>query len=310
MKLSTSGLVQAVAFVAMFLSASAETLVNEGKGTSFHKHRRSLQTILDKEPKLGPFLGDAVALLNGRDDVGSSPGNILNTRDNDKVLVDIIFASDDPDTSELEAMGFEPTRCYKHICSGFVPVDQLTSIAAKSQVRLINPAIPKTSAGLVTSEGDAAMKTDDVKTELGLDGSGIKVGVLSDSFDCNPSAFTNAADDILSGDLPSVGGITVLSDIAGCFGSAIGGSDEGRAMMQIVHDVAPGAQLAFHSAFNGLADFALGIAELALEGNCDVITDDVFYVRFDGSFGVGLVAVILSFSRCCPFHPRPITHAV
>ena len=189
MKLSTSGLVRAVAFVAMFLSASgAETMVNEGKGTSFHKHRRSLETILDKDPmyaKLGPFLGDAVALLNGRDDVGSSPGNILTTRDDDKVLVDISFASDNPDTSELEAMGFEPTGCYKHICSGFVAVDQLTNIAANNQVRLINPAIPNTNAGSVTSEGDLAMKTDDVKTTLGLDGSGIKVGVLSDSYDCD-----------------------------------------------------------------------------------------------------------------------------
>ena len=48
-------------------------------------------------------------------------------------------------------------------------------------------------------------------------------------------------------------------------------------MMQIVHDVAPGSQLAFHSANNGLADFALGITELALVANCDVITDDIVY---------------------------------
>ena len=48
-------------------------------------------------------------------------------------------------------------------------------------------------------------------------------------------------------------------------------------MMQIVHDVAPGASQAFHSAFNGQADFADGIIELASVANADIINDDVIY---------------------------------
>ena len=39
--------------------------------------------------------------------------------------------------------------------------------------------------------------------------------------------------------------------------------DEGRAMLQIVHDVAPGASLAFYTGDNSEADFANGIGALA-----------------------------------------------
>ena len=52
-------------------------------------------------------------------------------------------------------------------------------------------------------------------------------------------------------------------------------------MMQIVHDVAPGAGLAFFTAENGEADFADGIGKLAAAG-AKVIVDDVGY--FDEPF--------------------------
>jgi hypothetical protein len=51
-----------------------------------------------------------------------------------------------------------------------------------------------------------------------------------------------------------------------------GGSDEGRDMMQIIYDVAPGARLAFRTAYRGEVDFAAGIRELANIG-CDIIVE-------------------------------------
>ena len=100
----------------------------------------------------------------------------------------------------------------------------------------------------------------------------------SDSFDCTG---TQETIDVKNGDLPA--GIVVLDD------SACPGIDEGRAMMQIIHDVAPGAALAFHSAFNGQADFAEGIAELAEEAGARVIVDDVIYFA-EPMFQDGIVA--------------------
>ena len=99
------------------------------------------------------------------------------------------------------------------------------------------------SVGSTTSQGDVAQQTDDARANFGIDGTGITVGVLSDSFGAEQNADgvatdTTVADDIATGDLPA-GGVLVLRD--GTPFSPDG--DEGRAMLQIIHDVAPGAAL-------------------------------------------------------------------
>ena len=96
------------------------------------------------------------------------------------------------------------------------------------------------------------MRAGIARSAFGVDGSGINVGALSDSFNC----LGGAAGDTASGDLPSV---TVIQEISICAGA----TDEGRAILQVVHDVAPGASLSFASAFNGQASFASNILALA-----------------------------------------------
>src|SRR5262249_47001365 len=92
-------------------------------------------------------------------------------------------------------------------------------------------------------------------------GTGVKVGVLSDSDDSLLSAQS-------SGDL---GAVTVLAGQSG-----VPGSGEGTAMMEIVADLAPDAQLYFATAFHGVASFASNIQALRSAG-CDIIIDDVGY---------------------------------
>jgi hypothetical protein len=65
-------------------------------------------------------------------------------------------------------------------------------------------------------------------------------------------------------------------------------SDEGRAMMQIVHDVAPNARLAFRTGFVSAGNFAEGIKELVLD-TCDIIVDDVTFIT-EPFFQDGIVA--------------------
>jgi hypothetical protein len=95
-----------------------------------------------------------------------------------------------------------------------------------------------------------------------------------------------AATDISTGDLPSTVNVLEEAEQGECleYGAPLQlpFGDEGRAMMQVIHDVAPGAALAFYTAVDSEADFANGIEKLASPvanggAGAQVIADDVGY---------------------------------
>src|SRR5579872_1556378 len=179
------------------------------------------------------------------------------------------------DSSGIEAAILHPTS---QVASpdAVAPVTSISSLAL-----LDNPgpgaAVTNSAVG---SGGATAAQVQQALDESGLsvNGSGIKVGVLSDSFNDLGGAAADEAD----GALPSTSNIQVLSDLAS------GGTDEGRAMMQIIHDIAPGSNLAFYTADGGEQSFANGILALAAAG-CKVICDDVSYLD-EPFFQNGIVA--------------------
>ncbi len=131
------------------------------------------------------------------------------------------------------------------------------------------------------SEADSLLNVAATRAAKAVDGSGETVGILSDSFDTAVGAPTHASTDIATGDLPGAGNpcgrtapVVVQSDFSGG-----GQTDEGRAMAQLVHDLAPGAHLAFATAFNGDLDFANQINTLRAVNHPDVIVDDVSYLN-------------------------------
>ncbi len=186
----------------------------------------------------------------------------------------------------------------------FFPINRLLELNDIASINFIRPLYtPIRQEGIAQTQGDAAMFTDAVRESFVLErdedgapltfvnGEGVKIGVISDSFD--KQLFTgdsNATLDVSAGDLPGVANpngylnpVTVVKDYP--YGVA---SDEGRAMLQLIHDVAPGADLAFSTGVLSPRDFALAIEDLALAG-CDVIVDDVTY-PFAPFFGEGQIS--------------------
>ena len=140
-----------------------------------------------------------------------------------------------------------------------VGLDSIRPLAARPEVRRIVPARQPFTQGIV-SEGDRTHAADSARDLYALDGGGRKVCVLSDGV--GALAYSQA-----TGELPAV---DVLP-------GEEGSGDEGAAMLEIVHDLAPGAELGFATAFGGVARFAENILDLAASG-CEVIVDDVIYL--------------------------------
>ena len=179
--------------------------------------------------------------------------------------------------ADLEARGLRNGTAYGALVSGLFPVSEVAALENVLSLRLMRPAYkPALNVGSTTSQGDRALRADAARSKFGLTGKGVKVGVLSDSY--NNLAGDSAG--VASGDLPD--SVQVLSDLPE------GGIDEGRGMAEIVHDVAPQSAIAFHTAFLGQADFAQGIVDLHAAG-CRVIVDDVIYFA-EPFFQDGIIA--------------------
>ena len=157
-----------------------------------------------------------------------------------------------------------------------MPLMQLEALAGSSQVMSVRPAA-RAMTNKNTSEGDIAHGAALARLGLSIDGTGAKVCVLSDSVD-------HLASVQATGDLPA--GIDILP---GQDGLGLGLTGEGTAMLEIVHDLAPGAELGFATAFASPASFAQNILDLRSVAGCDVIVDDVIWFN-EPVFQDGIIA--------------------
>jgi cytoskeletal protein CcmA (bactofilin family) len=175
------------------------------------------------------------------------------------ILTGLNFETDE-DISDLDA---------SLIITGFIPFEYLDDLNTYPElINFVRPAIPPIG-NAITSQGDQVMRANWSRAGYDINGQGVKIAVLSDSYDTKEGA---AADNITNGELPHV---TVVKELPSRYGQ---GTDEGRAMLQIVHDVAPGAELYFRTGFITAGDFAKGIRDLKTNQNADIIVDDITYI--------------------------------
>ncbi len=216
--------------------------------------------------------------LAGLSEVFASAKDAVAPDASGRAKVDISAAVSDDLLDQIRALGGSVlfASAQDRSILAIVPLTSLERLAADPNVVHIAPAARgTTNVGALTSQGYISHKANQVVSSLGEDGTGVKVGVLSDSVDALAAL-------IATGDLPA--GTTVVPGQSGNPGTS-----EGTAMMEIVHDLAPGAQLFFATAFNGIASFADNIRTLRNTYGCDIIVDDVTYFN-EGVFQDGPIA--------------------
>ncbi|MFD1468825.1 PKD domain-containing protein [Hymenobacter caeli] len=189
----------------------------------------------------------------------------------------------------LLARGFEivSDQSKFHFIEGRLPVSELapgtagiSALAAQGLLGVLPVFDPVNNAGKIQNQADFLLEAARVRAvkPTGYDGTGVRIGVMSDSY----NALGGAATGVASGDLPA--GVQVLQDPAT-------GTDEGRAMIELIHDLAPGAGKAFSGIYQGEANFADQIYRLAdpTVANCKIIVDDISYLN-EPMFQDGVIA--------------------
>jgi hypothetical protein len=199
------------------------------------------------------------------------------------------------------------------VLEGYIALTDAANIAKFSGVRsVILQLKPIHSVGNVTSQGIHQHRVNRINTlynpasVVNVDGTGMSIGVMSDSYNSQPSeegGSTTAPQDVATGDLPGTGNlnnsqpVVVLQD----YNPVPGATNEGRGMCQIVADIAPKARIGFATADVGEVGFANNIRALGgLPGYTypdniqqgfkgDVVCDDVSYLD-EPMFQDGIVA--------------------
>jgi Subtilase family len=190
--------------------------------------------------------------------------------------------------ADLVALGLEVIAVEDHWRSGVIsvrlPLAVATDAAKVAGVRSITLARkPVRRVGSVTAQSSVVEHAAEVNqpgifTPTGIIGRGISLGIVSDSFD-GAANVPRASVGVASGDLPGPGNpdgytqpVVVLND-----DTSSGSTDEGRAMAEIVHDIAPATKIAFAACGPTQASMANSIRNLRTNGQalCDIIVDDI-----------------------------------
>ena len=190
-------------------------------------------------------------------------------------VVDLRASTTGPDLQKrLHSVGGRVRSAKRGTIRVRLPLRSLKEVASWAAVRRVDE-LHAWIAAAVTSEGDAAHAAAIARTRRRVTGVGTKVCALSDGVD-------SLAESQAAGELPAV---DVLP-------GQEGDGDEGTAMLEIIHDIAPNAELGFATAasiFSTDADFAANIRALRFQAGCDVIVDDILYFN-ESPFQDGLIA--------------------
>jgi len=154
----------------------------------------------------------------------------------------------------------ELSRADMRLVQGWVDYRALDAIAAVPGVLSLSlPTYGMPNTGAYATAGDSILNAESLRAGCDVTGNGVKVGVIS-------NGVVNRQDSMYTGDLPE----TIMY-------SAVGSGDEGTAMLEIVHDLAPDADLYFAPAATN-AEMVAAIEWLKGQGVHVIVDDMTFYI--------------------------------
>ena len=230
-----------------------------------------IEAVADSRTEADKKMSSGLLEMTGREHLPHQEPGMRRSAATMAEKVDCEIACEDIDrvSDLIAALGGETvfaSKTYKSIHAR-LPVSAMQTLSEDESVSRIADLREHMLNKANTSQGYTAHRVDKARTDYGVTGKGIKVGIISDSVKYLGKIQSD-------GDLPDV---TVLSGVGGVSDSFVknGGTGEGCGMLEIVYDLAPQAQLYFASGWgNTLAAFADAVDKLAQKG-CNVIIDDV-----------------------------------
>ena len=259
--------------------AGAQQASVQAGGELAVKTVRQIEALLAEKAQRTPAQGKVSSqLLSARQDQQYSVARRqapVEVAADETVMVDILADVTPEVLARIRSLGgtvINSVPKYRGI-RAWLPLAAVEPLAGLDAVQSIHPADQAVTRKDDTSEGDVAHRANSARTIHSVDGTGIGIGVLSNGVDTLSARQS-------SDDLPDR--VTVLP-------RQEGQGSEGTAMLEIVHDLAPGADLYFATASGGGEPLLASNIEALCEAGADVIVDDVYFPR-EAAFQDGIVA--------------------
>ena len=122
--------------------------------------------------------------------------------------------------------------------------------------------------GEADNEAETATFSDAAQTEFNVSGAGVTIGVISDSVNQYNGGLSESYGTL---DLNPADPVDVLGD------GPSGSTDEGRAMLENIHDIAPGRPGVRHGGQTASLGMSQAVTALADTAKSNIIVDDVSF---------------------------------
>ena len=281
----------------MVLPNGAEKQTDASSSSSHCRSGLGLDPIFDGQAEGGVIWPELYYLARDYTPGTTTSNEVFQITKNDQVLIEIIVNDvsylTDPvflaALSNLEFVTISTTETTLKI-TGYLPINRVLELNNfETEINFVQSLYtPIPNAGTVLSQGDSAQGSDQVREGWELNGEGLNIGILSDSY----NNLGLAAGDVSNGNLPD--DVVIVKDYP-TQGIFFNQRDEGRAMAQIVHDIVPAADIYFHTAMISSGDFARGIINLVDDYQCKLIGDDITYIT-EPYFQDGIIAQAVNYA--------------